>query len=70
MKGNSLGYQVTHLLNQLHAVGLGFILAVVLDGVSRVLFDVDLDPYEHASLGLGHARVTGRSDLGLEQVEK
>ena len=35
-----------------------------------MLFEVDLDPYEHPRLGFTYARVTGRSDLGLEEVEK
>ena len=41
---------VAYLLDQLHAVGLWLILPVVFHDVSRVLFDVDLDPDEHSSL--------------------
>ena len=41
---------VAYLLNQLHAVGLWLVLPVVLHDVSRVLFDVDLDPDKHAGL--------------------
>ena len=60
----------TDLLDQLHAVGLGFVPAVVLAGVPRMLFEIDLDPYEHPRLGFTYARVTGRGDLGFEEVEK
>ena len=60
----------TNLLDQLHAVRLRLILALVLDDIPRVFLDVDLDPNEHPRLGSAHARIAGGSDLGFEEVEQ
>lgn len=60
----------TDFLDQLHTIGLRLILTVILDGVPRVLLEMDLDPNEHPSLGLVYARIAGGSNLGAEEIEQ
>ena len=35
-----------------------------------MLLEIDLDPNEHPGLGLAYARIAGRSDLVVEEIEQ